>query len=336
MYPKSYARTLALAVLAVVTLSVAPLPSQAQLTGNCSSPTTSTLWAGQTINVGTLSVCNDQNYLYVTYSLTYPGATFGTLHLWVGSDLANVPSNSQGVPVPGQFPFNFDANGATTYTFQIPLSSINIADVTDACGFNIYVVSHAEVSMSSGTETAFGGNTGINVGSPGRWWYYATYAISCDQGQVDTACMETAFAKGNYIWTTDKKSNPENLPSLKLTRNRWGWAIQLPGPGLYSYDIWAGAGLNNTNNGTKVGTLDVNWTGNSATVTYSTTAPYLLEEVHLYASNSAPSTIAPGRFGNTAYPDGTQSYTFTVALDPAQPAWLIAHAVVSGFACELP
>lgn len=39
---------------------------------------TFTLWAGQTINAGTLVVSNDETNLYVTYNTT---GTFNTLHL---------------------------------------------------------------------------------------------------------------------------------------------------------------------------------------------------------------------------------------------------------------
>ena len=45
--------------------------------------TTWNLTAGQTSDVGSVTVSNDTDNLYVKYDLDYPGATFGTLHLWV-------------------------------------------------------------------------------------------------------------------------------------------------------------------------------------------------------------------------------------------------------------
>ena len=60
-----------------------------------------TLSAGQTIDAGTLTVSNDETNLYVAYTTT---GVFGTLHLWVGLDMTLLPKNSQGTPVPGQFP----------------------------------------------------------------------------------------------------------------------------------------------------------------------------------------------------------------------------------------
>ena len=87
----------------------------------CATGISYLLTAGQHTVVGNLTVSNDQTNLYVTYTLTAQ-CTFGTLHLWVGTDLANVPSTGNGTPIPGQFPYQFNASGLTTYTFTIPFS----------------------------------------------------------------------------------------------------------------------------------------------------------------------------------------------------------------------
>jgi hypothetical protein len=310
--------------------------------------TTWNLTAGQTINVGMVTVNNDADNMYVTYTLTYPGATFGTLHMWAGNNLLNVPANNNGTPVPGQFCSAlggacYDATGLTTHTFTIPFSDLNIADATATCGSTLYVVTHAEVTMDSnndGTmdhETAFGGPT---PGEGQRWWFYGSYTVCCDFGQPPQCFYETAFAKGGYVWTTDKKSNPEKLPSLSLTKNRWGWAINLIATGTTTYDIWAGAGLNKTANGVKVGTLTVAWDGANGTVTYDMVSGYYLEEVHIYASDTAPYTTAPGQYG---YPTdgydvgGVDTYSYTLPLADTNGTggvWLIVHAVVSNGYCD--
>jgi len=301
-------------------------------------PATWTLTAGQTIDVGTVTVNNDATNLYVTYTLTYPNATFGTLHLWVGNDLTNVPAVSNGpnagTPIPGQFPYQYTNDPdwtLTSYTFTVPLASLSITDVTGACPLTLYVVTHAEVDLDGDGggdhETAFGGDL---PGSGPRWWFYGAYCLLCDFDYQVTYSCETAFAKGGYVFVTDKKSNPEKLPSLNLTRNRWGWAINLTATGTTTYDIWAGAGLNKTANGTKVGTLTVNWDGAYATVTYALTAPFVMGEVHIYAGDSKPTTTAPGQYGNLAYFDpktGTYSTTIPVSDTDGDGVWIIAHAV---------
>jgi hypothetical protein len=301
--------------------------------------TTWNLIAGQTIDVGSVTVSNDANNIYVTYALDYPGACFGALQVWVGNSLLNLPANQDGTPIPGQFcqadgGACYDATGMTTYTFTIPFSEVNIVDVTQVCNTQLYVVTHAEVDLdcnpeTEGHETAFGGD---QAGGGPRWWFYGAYTICCDFGPPQPPLCQTAYAKGGYVWTTDRKSNPENLPSLRLTRNRWGWAINLTATGTTTYDIWAGAGLNNTANGTKVGTLTVNWDGSNVTVTYTMFSGYYLEEVHLYAGDGSPTTIAPGQYGYLdEFDPNVTSYTFNVPLADTNGTggvWVVAHAVV--------
>ncbi len=151
---------------------------------------------------------------------------------------------------------------------------------------------------------------------------------------------ETAYAKGGYVFARSPKANPEDLPSLRLTQQQWGWAIKLTATGTTSYDIWAGAGLNKTANGEKVGTLTVYWDGTNATITYTMITGYYLEEVHIYAKDIQPKKVAPGKFG---YPTGgynvggVSNYSTTVLLGPdtnGDGFWLIAHAVVSNGMCK--
>jgi hypothetical protein len=326
-----------MACLAAGMLLLGSALAQAQTCGTTTWPLT----AGQTIPVGTVTVSNDLNNLYITYALdsvTQPGATFGTLHAWVGNDMTNLPvSQGSGAPIPGQFPYKPDATGLTTYTITIPFLDLFIQDANGACGTPLYVVTHAEVNgvdangdgAPDGNETAFGGPT---PGSGPRWWFYGLYSVCCDFGPPPVEACSTAYGKGSHVFTTDKKSNPEKLPSLNLTRNRWGWAVNLAGPGTYVNPMWMGAGLNNTGNGTNVGTVTVSWDGTMATVTYSLSAGYSFKEAHAYIGDAAPTTIAPGQYGNIAYMDGSEtSYTFTAPLsdvDGVAGAWVVAHAVV--------
>ena len=156
------------------------------------------LTAGQTIDVGSVTVENDADNLYVTYTLDYPGACFGTLHLWVGDDLANVPKTPKGIPIPGQFPYHFDATGETEYTFTIPLTDVGI-DLDAECENTLYVVPHAEVDLdcnpeTNNNETAFGGDT---PGGGPRWWFYGVYTTCCPDDGGEECRDETAFGGDN-------------------------------------------------------------------------------------------------------------------------------------------
>jgi hypothetical protein len=131
------------------------------------------------------------------------------------------------------------------------------------------------------------------------------------------------------------KSNPESYASLTLTQNRWGWAVQLKTTGEFTYDVWAGAGLNNTANAVKVGTATVNFNGSQVTVTYNLTGGAILEEVHIYASDTKLWTIAPGQYGHTAYFDPADeigTYTLTLPVDEPEgdgtDVWICLHAFV--------
>lgn len=318
-------------------LLLLPALLAAATTAQAACPVTEwNLTAGQNTDVGSIAVSNDQDNIYVTYALDYPGATFGTLHLWVGTSLLSVPANSQGTPVPGQFPYSVDASDLTSYTFTVPMLGGPIAVDTDLrCGSTVYVVAHAEVDMDGipggDHETAFGGPI---PGSGPRWWFYGAYQICCDFGVVTVPGCDTVYAKGGWVWTTDRKSNPERLPSLNLTKNRWGWAINLTAPGTTSYPIWGGAGLNNTANGFLAGTLTLDWDGTEVVVTYDIAVNYL-HEVHVYAGDAPPATIAPGQYGSTGYLDpganGPGAYSVTLPLadtDGTGGVWVVGHGVV--------
>jgi hypothetical protein len=302
------------------------------------------LMAGPSVQIGTVAVANDMDNIYVTYSLTdtFPQPLFGNLHMWVGSDFLDVPSNTIGTPVPTQFCSAlggrcFDATGLKTYQFIIPFSEIHMGDAKTACGLKLYVVTHAEVDMDGipggGYFDAFGGD----ITGPGPvWWVWGKPAVCCDFGPPPVPCFKTAFAKGSYVWTTDRKSNPEGLPSLNLTKNRWGWAINLTAPTTPGYpviyNIYAGAGLNDINKGVLVGTLAVTWDGAHVGVTYSMNSPYMIEEVHIYARDTPPTTIAPGQYGyiDSYDPNGVSSVgpiSFNVA-DSGRGIWIVCHAVV--------
>ncbi len=290
------------------------------------------LWAGQTIDAGSVTIYNDNTNLYVT-TFSSAGYVSGTeqLKMWVGTDLLNMPQNRQGIPIPGQFPYKITTDGNTTYTFTIPLNSLPLIN---NCGQSVYVVVHADVlanngSGSTSSETAFGGDV---AGTGPRWWFYTSYMVECCSNPPVFDKSETAFAKGGYVFTTDKKSNPENLPTLGLTKNRWGWAINIKNDGTTTYSIWAGAGLNKTSSGTLVGTLTVTKSGSSVSVKYSLLSGKVMQESHIYVGDFKPTTLAPGQYGNTSYFDplvSEYSNSFDVLDTNGDGIWIIAHAVVN-------
>ncbi len=128
-------------------------------------PTTVMLVAGQTIDAGTVTVSNDTNYIYVTYT-TANGWVLTQTHLYVG-DCALIPVNNPGNPMPGQFPYTGTHNNLTTYTYQIPISRIPL----EGCGC---IAAHAVVKKYNSanqvidTQTGWGNGVRINL-SGGNW-----------------------------------------------------------------------------------------------------------------------------------------------------------------------
>ncbi len=307
------------------------------------------LIAGQTINAGTLCVTNDKDNLYLTYDLTNNLDTISEIHVWIGSDLANLPKTKKGIPIPGQFPFIRSFNPAVnSYTLVVPFDDLMVQDgYENLCpaGKSLYIVAHAATNVSGQAQTAFGGDQCYNtlLTEPGRWWCLGSYAVCCDPDNPPpppvTRC-DTAFAKGNdaigpdydhWVFTKDSKSNPESLPSLNLIRNRWGWALNIKAVGTYEYDIYAGAGLNYTSKGYKAGKLVVDWDGSLLIITYNLATGITMREVHIYASDFKPTVTAPGQYGYIEYFDpqaSTHTAEFSVSDTNSDGIWIIAHAVV--------
>lgn len=292
---------------------------------------------GYTDQQGFVTIGTDCNNLTLTFQLWNPAASFGKLCVWIGNDISNLPMVG-GMPAANQFDQTANgmctnATGMTTFTWTIPVSELTMVDVKNLYNQNLNIVTVAEVDTDGveGTpyELAYAGNVG-QKGDLGQYWNYGVFQFCCNV----SSCDETAFAKGTHVWTTGPKSNPDGLPSLNLSKNRWGWAIQLmagQANAIQTYNIFAGAGLNDTRKGTLVGTLDVLWTGTQVTLTYHMLAGYTLGEVHIYANDVKPTKVAPGQYGHTFAPHNAGTFgpvTFSVADSNGDGIWLIAHDVV--------
>ncbi len=127
---------------------------------------------------------------------------------------------------------------------------------------------------------------------------------------------ETAYAYGGNYATCFRN----------LGFSRWGWTNGAYTEGDYTLDLYAGAGQCDLSKGTKVGTVTLSYHSGTAIVNYNVTAPYTLEETHLYVGNQMLYTgaVAPGL---SPY-SGSTSYTIN---NLSGSVYIIAHAVVGGF-----
>ncbi len=133
--------------------------------GGCPATEVSLL-AGQTINSGSVTVTNDANYIYVTYTTTN-GWFLTQTHLYVG-ECSLIPVNNPGNPMPGQFPYKTThTGGTTTYTYQVPIATIGLGN----CGC---IAAHAVVVKLNASgqvveqQTGWGNGTHINLNG-GNW-----------------------------------------------------------------------------------------------------------------------------------------------------------------------
>ena len=309
------------------------------------------LLAGQTIVSG--EVCfedydsNNDGYpdvLKVCYNTT-GGWELTEVHFFIGSSVNEIPMTNSGNPIPGQFPYKSgNITGETSYCFEIPFSAFGMT--CPSSGTHFTVAAHAAVRKllpGGGYQTETGWGAGERIKKKGNWGTFFDIKICCDNTCTEpTDCEETAFAYDPSNATCfDQFSEFINNPE------RWGWSNGSYGQGTYTMELWGGAGQCDLSKGALVGSLTLNYSGSTATVTYNTIPPYSLAEAHLYVgnnplattqngANAGQFTIAPGQFpyGNGSLPDGTTSKTYTIN-GLSGNIYVVAHSVVAGFACPL-
>jgi hypothetical protein len=142
-----------------------------------------TLYAGQTIDVGTVTVLDDGSYLYVKYSTTggwYLTETHLAVVVAAGDYPSEIPQTKTGNPIPGRFPYKMTHNPAVTeYTYTIEFSKIGAK-----AGDTLYIAAQAEVIRVSGDgtvlqwETAWADGDGF---SGANWATYFTYPEQAPQ-----------------------------------------------------------------------------------------------------------------------------------------------------------
>ncbi|MFC1866088.1 rhodanese-like domain-containing protein [Chloroflexota bacterium] len=148
------------------------------------NPQVQTLYAGQDIDIGTVSVWDDADNLYVKYSTTGGWELLET-HLAVATSPGDIPQTKKGNPIPGQFSEgeSFDIP-VTDVTYTIPLPDAWYTSRYTT----LYIAAHAAVSESESAWAA-----GIQF--DGKNW--ATYFIYNQFISVEDACALIQANEGN-------------------------------------------------------------------------------------------------------------------------------------------
>jgi hypothetical protein len=128
--------------------------------------TTVPLFAGQTIEVGSVTVSNDADFVYVTYLITAPGWEITETHVAFGRSLLDIPATGSGSPKVGNFPLSgCYSPGVTAVTYSLPMALFQN-------NRNPYFAAHAVVALTGSrlvSETAWAAGFPF----PGSNW--ATY-----------------------------------------------------------------------------------------------------------------------------------------------------------------
>lgn len=154
----------------LISFAVATAPAAAQ----CGNSEQVTLFGGQTIDTGTVTISNfDLASITVTYTTNDPWV-ITAVHLAVANSLASIPQNGNHNPLPGHFAINTTYNPpVTTVTFTIPIDNL-------FPGETLFIGAQAEVQApggQGGSQTAWG--FGPRFGGH-NWATYINYTVqSC-------------------------------------------------------------------------------------------------------------------------------------------------------------
>jgi hypothetical protein len=208
--------------LALGCLLILAGPALAQTGTVCGTPTVTTLFAGQTIDAGTVTVSNDSANLYVTYSTTN-GWRLTETHLAIATSLAGIPQTKSGNPKVGNFPYQRTYSPAVTsdvYVFSLDQLAVSLGLDRFTCGVSSLVIAaHAVVVQLGGNggvssrETGWGSGPGFPGGS---WATYFESTIQC--------CAPAGIQPGDF---------------RTQTQGGWGAGCQGENPGCYRDDHFA-------------------------------------------------------------------------------------------------
>jgi hypothetical protein len=317
-----------------------------------------TLYAGQTIDAGTVCVSIDNSVdtsaqcgagstgvMNVAYDTT-GGWQITETHLAAGDQLGDIPVNKAGNPQIGQFAFGGTSPaGTTTKSVSVPLCNFGLDGTDEACDpVKSYLAGHAVVRKQNAngtwqTETAWA--DGERIVKKGSWAEYFNMKLECKE-EVEpppppVAECETAFAlAGNGDETCfigadfDGNGTSDGF-------NRWGWSNGPIEPGTnMQWPVYAAAGQCNLGNGELVGHLRVDYTGSSAQVTFDRVGDFVLDEEHLYIGSeplprdtNGQYTVAPGQYPLVVELDDATHTTHTVA-GLSGNIYVVYHAVACG------
>jgi len=230
-------RHLTILVAVVVTLSACQQPTGiatesvnseatilfSQSADECVLGASYTLYAGQTTAMGTVTVLNDADSLYITYTVD-AGWSMNQTHVQISS---NAPTQRG---APGQYAHGNTTHdeGTTTFTYSYALS-----DLGYEFGDVVYILAH---TATGNGETAYAGT--VVRPRKGSWFGYATFEVRkpCVTGPV---CV----LLDDYFGTlTNIGGNEAAISHVTLVFAQSSGDTDGDGYYVVKIDEWSGAG----------------------------------------------------------------------------------------------
>lgn len=129
--------------------------------------------------VGTVSVQNDQDYLYLTFSALKDWA-FAETNVHIAADLRGIPQSRDGYPSPHDYAYmDRHKDNVKAYTVKIPLSDHSFRMGQEIIiAANFMLMDTANISDKGKLVIGWGGS----INGPGHdWWNYITYTLKPDK-----------------------------------------------------------------------------------------------------------------------------------------------------------
>lgn len=193
--------------LSVLTLLAVLWPSDAAA-AVCPETDSVDLLAGQDIDVGDVSVCNDDTRLFVTYDVEFPEWCLLETHLHVATSVGGIPQTRNGNPIPGRFDHGDEYDPCVgTDTFEILLDDIDDVDFGDT----VVIAAHADVEDQFFNEEGAWGD-GVRFVDRGPWAMFFTDVLEEPACEGADSC--TVFVTSR-IFTGDLVSEAETLTGVR-------------------------------------------------------------------------------------------------------------------------
>jgi hypothetical protein len=167
----------------------------------CGVPTVVNLLASYVIDVGTVTVWNDESALYVNFKTSGDWVLIRT-DLAVATTLDSIPQFEDGCPAPFFFPYQMYHDSLTEFTYAISLNGWDV-------GTELYISTHSFVYSDGYLLEAWGYGIGFpGCDHPGAYFIHTIQPCDTLPPPPDTGCT---FTQGYW------KNHPNAWPVVELT-----------------------------------------------------------------------------------------------------------------------